>query len=119
MTPPATIVIAGHTFRIELVANPDENLGPDPTKGEVGRTEMARGLMRIRNDDHMSEHNVRDTVLHETIHAVLSMAYLDQEKDVFRTARDGERVVEALGTNLLDTLRRNPDLVRYLMDGAW
>jgi hypothetical protein len=119
MNPPETIIVAGHPFKVELVTNADELLGPEPTKGEVGRTEIARGRMRIRSDDGMSEHNVRDTVLHETIHAVLSMTYLDQEKDVFRTSRQGERLVDALGTNLLDTLRRNPDLVRYLMDGAW
>jgi hypothetical protein len=79
-----------------------------------------RGRIRIRGGAEESEHNIREITLHEVIHAVLTLTEHDtHEKDVYRTQRAGERVVELLAIHLLDTVRRNPELVRYLMDGAW
>lgn len=112
---PSSIVIAGHAFEVRLVTDPTEGLHRHGTNGKIGLTDVEVGRIVVRGGLEQSAHNVRDTVLHEVIHAVLSMVYLDGQEDVFKSGRQGERVVEALGTHLLDTMRRNPDLVGYLM----
>lgn len=50
-----------------------------------------------------------DTVLHETLHAILAQTYGELSVD------EDERIISALSPLLLDTLRRNPDLVAYLV----
>lgn len=50
---------------------------------------------------------LRDTLLHELLHALLVTLELDGKKE--------ERIVLALAPLLLDTLRRNPKLVRFLL----
>lgn len=115
MAPPASVVIAGHPIAIEVVDDPGEALARDLAGHTIGMIDIERGRMRIRGGGEQSPTNTREVVLHEVIHGVLSCAYLDAQKDVFRNERMGERVVEALGTGLLDTLRRNPELVAYLV----
>lgn len=56
----------------------------------------------------------RDTVLHELLHAVWKMSvlhldYPDDEQD-----SKGEAIIQTLAPRILELLRRNPDLVRYL-----
>jgi hypothetical protein len=117
---PASIVVAGHPFRLELVDDPNAALDRHQKKGDpIGIANVQTGVIRVRGGGENQPHNIRDTVLHEVVHAVLTMGYLDEAADVFKTERMAERVVEVLGTHLLDTLRRNPELVRYLMDDAW
>lgn len=48
----------------------------------------------------------RDTVLHEVLHAILLGMGLEDDLE--------ERVISTVSPALLDTLRRNPDLVEYL-----
>jgi len=57
---------------------------------------------------------VREVVLHESLHALMSTAGLYDElgSDV------EEKVVNRLSPLLLDLLRRNPMLVVYLRDGC-
>jgi hypothetical protein len=119
MTLPGSIVIAGHTFAIEVVDDSGAALSRNQKPHAIGILDEGRGRIAIRGNGELSDDQTRDTLLHEIIHGVLTLAYLDEESDVFRTGRQSERVVEALATHLLDTLRRNPELVRYLMDGAW
>lgn len=112
--PPAQIVVAGHPFRIELVNDVNAALDRHAKNGAIGTINVQTGVIRLRGGGENQPHNVRETVLHEVIHAVLSLAYLDEQVDVFKNPRMAERVVEVLGTHLLDTLRRNPALVDYL-----
>lgn len=51
----------------------------------------------------------RDTLLHEVLHAILMGAGLDGETE--------ERIVSTISPALLDTFRRNPELVAYLTSG--
>lgn len=57
----------------------------------------------------------RDTLLHETLHAIwnqttLVKKYPDGEQD-----SEGEYIIAELAPRILELLRRNPDLVRYLV----
>lgn len=51
------------------------------------------------------EDSLRDTVLHEALHAVSSVAQLDLE----------ERQVYVLAAQLLDMFKRNPKFTRWLL----
>lgn len=52
----------------------------------------------------------RDTLLHECLHAVLGNSGAQLEDD------EEERLVRTLSPLLLDLLRRNPTLVRFLLE---
>ena len=52
-----------------------------------------------------------DTVLHETLHACFMTAGITDSK----AGTLEEEIINALSPLLLDTLRRNPDLVAYLL----
>jgi hypothetical protein len=68
---------------------------------------------------HQGREMKRETILHETLHAVMSAMGM---KDYLgrcgasRNKCDHEVVVEALGVGLLAVLRDNPTLVAYLTD---
>lgn len=51
----------------------------------------------------------REVVLHEVLHGVMTAANLAWDDD-----NDEERIVRSISGPLLDTLRRNPQLVKYL-----
>ena len=53
-----------------------------------------------------------DTLLHEVLHAIWEQTPLRS-----RESDEQEEVVVALAAPLLDTLRRNPRLVEYLIGG--
>jgi hypothetical protein len=119
VNPPRQIIVAGHSYRIEVVDSPLEGLGRHTGPQSVGHAMLGAGIIRLRGGPESSPMNQRDSLLHEAIHATLELyGYLGQgETDVFRSPRMHERVIEVLGTGLLDVFRRNPDLVAYLMEG--
>lgn len=113
MSIPSRIIVAGHPITVALVDDSDAPLAHGADRGTVGTTNVGKGSIRL--SARQSTHNMRDTLLHEVLHAVLICVSLDEQKDVFVNPRMNERVIEVLGTHLLDTMRRNPDLVDYLM----
>jgi hypothetical protein len=111
--PPDSIVICGHAYSVELVADRDAPLSRHTTSTDpVGHSDHERGRITVRATDELSADMVRDTMLHEVIHAVIELTYLN---DDFRNRDAMERVTNGLATHLLDTLRRNPQLVAFLM----
>jgi hypothetical protein len=119
MTPPARVVIAGHVYTIALVDDPDAGLARYAKPNEVGHANLGASRITIRGSSESSISNQRDSVLHEVLHAVMVLyGYIGDEKDVYKTPRMGERVIEVAATGLLDVFRRNPALVAYLMDDA-
>lgn len=59
---------------------------------------------------------MRDTLLHETVHAILAQQGVAQGGDTALFDRDAEeRFVRAFTPLLLDVLRRNPDFVGQLV----
>lgn len=65
---------------------------------------------RIEVSPHQGADSQADTVLHEVLHACFHVAGLRKD---FPEPKE-ERLVSALSSLLLDTLRRNPQLVAYL-----
>lgn len=117
MKPPASLVIAGQTFRVEVIDDPTSGVGRHGDEHTIGATNVDAGIMRVRGGKELSADQERDTLLHEVIHAVLSLTKLDGQRDHFKTSEASERIVTVLSTHLLDTLRRNPALVEYLVHG--
>ena len=74
-----------------------------------GRIDYARQSISI--DPRAGDDHIAVTVLHETLHALCHIAGIG-DKDT------EEQMVTKMSPLLLDTLRRNPALVAYLMDGA-
>lgn len=65
--------------------------------------------LEILVDPDRPEQGIRDTLLHEVLHAVIWTAGIDLGDD-----DEEEIIVGQLSTAILDVLRRNKALVRYL-----
>lgn len=101
---PNSVKVLGQPFSVEYVdlAPNDVSLARDGHG--AGRTRIAQLQMLINADQH--ETQIRDTVLHETLHACLHIQDLSAEDESF---------VGRLAPVLLDVLRSNPDLVKWLL----
>ena len=77
----------------------------DPRMVDLGEWDGRNLLVKIRSDQAAGQQ--RDTLLHEILHAVVTVVGQECHEGI-------EDVVAALSPTLLDTLRRNPDLVKYL-----
>lgn len=113
MTLPASVVVCGQKFEVKVIDDPNEAIGRGANHGTLGATHVDKGLMRLRGGGEQSADQMRDTMLHEVIHAVVRLTY--QEKAFAKN--DDEDAVGAIATHLLDTLRRNPELAAYLLGG--
>jgi hypothetical protein len=96
---PDTVDIMGLTFTVE-----------DRPRDEIEQQAMGAALLRrqviaLSTEQHPQQ--VRDTLLHETVHMLLRLLDLEGRKA-------DERFVNTFTTGLLDTLRRNPALTEYL-----
>ena len=120
---PKTINVNGHLLRVVLT---HENEGPlrgsprftEPTRNAFGAFDYDRGVIAIRSGrTGMSRSQIRDTLLHEVIHAAVRIAGLHNHGrvDLSKHAEE-ERAVNYLATSLVDTLRRNPALARFLLE---
>lgn len=69
------------------------------------------GTLRLLVNTALAADQVRDTLLHETLHALAFLSGLSSEWG----SEKEEAVVRRLSPLLLDVLRRNPDLVAYLV----
>jgi hypothetical protein len=100
---PATVEVGPHRYRISC---PNHDLEGDDCSG---RTQNLQLVIQVRNDRPHTA--VADTLLHELLHAVAHVAGFVQSADETETLED---VISRLSSPLLDTLRRNPDLVAFL-----
>lgn len=104
---PARIQIGPFGFMVTTDAAALAEARRNGNDGRLGETDTLRLTMAI--DDTLPGDQVRDTLLHETLHAMV-YALGGWPKEV-----EEERMVRSLATLLLDTLRRNPGLVAHLM----
>ncbi len=75
----------------------------------LGRCDEAQLTIHVEPDQ--ADGQKRDTVLHETLHALVASTGLAEQLD----GDLEELIVRALSTAVLDTLRRNPKLVAFLL----
>lgn len=111
---PESVVVCGQRFEVRVIDDPDEGIARGTNHGALGATHVDKGIMRLRGGGEQSDDQLRDTMLHEVLHAVVRLTY--SEKSYAK--EDEEPAVGVLATHLLDTFRRNPGLVEYLMADA-
>lgn len=97
---PKAVKVGPYTYRIAVTPDIDE----------FGHT--ANDAHRIAINVDQSAVSMKDTLLHEVLHACFFTVNLRDQVD-FETE---ERVVRRLATILLQVLRSNPKLVDYLGD---
>ena len=100
---PTSITVLGQPFSVEFQDVKSPTLASDGH--DLGRTSLRHLRLLIDQDQH--ERQLRDTVLHETIHACLHVQELGAEDEEF---------VRRLAPVLLDVLRSNPVLVAWLTE---
>lgn len=100
---PATITVLGQPFAVEFQKIEGVTLANNGHA--AGATDMRRLRLLIHDDQH--EMQLRDTVLHEVIHASLHVQEMDAEDETF---------VARLTPVLLDVLRSNPAFTKWLTE---
>ncbi len=96
-------MVAGQKFDFVSVGSVDNDTW--------GRTFV--GSQRIEITEDLAHDQERDTVLHEVIHAIIRVHGLHRATYV-----EEERLVAGLTPVLLNVLRSNPDLTKYLLEQA-
>lgn len=100
---PRVVYVGPHDLRVRVLKRLDV----------AGQANIDQGEILIRND--LSPSNRRDTLLHESLHAVayhsgLRTTVLDGDSDL------EERIIVTLSPWILQLLQRNPSLVEYLTE---
>lgn len=81
--------------------------------GDVRDGEFDHDKARILVRKGLAKDTTAEILLHETLHALTQFTGLDQELEVLERGTE-EKVVRRLAPALLDAIRRNPQLVRFL-----
>lgn len=114
---PQMIWILGQPFSVRWEDAPGKRLHEDSDGyWELGTTVVDEQVVVIRSKQ--GEYQLRDTVLHEVLHAILNMT---AQRDRFKPNDAHEKhpeepVVAAIATALLGVLNANPNLVDWLVD---
>jgi len=84
------------------------------TRHALGALDHQTGEMRIRDESGQSQSQMRDSLLHELVHAALRKANLHH--DILKKSNREEDVVARITPWLLLILRENPKAVAYLLE---
>jgi hypothetical protein len=98
MKRPTSFVLGPSTWTIEWVAPQDESL--------LGSTDQRFQIIRV--DPRQHEDGVRETLLHEMLHACHLMVGLADDTNC-------ETFISVVSPTLLSVLRANPEIARYLL----
>lgn len=99
--PPQAIQIGPYRFTVE------EDKRLTEANNCYGRIDYTPQIIAIYPE--MSQERTAAVLLHELLHGLWDLSHLGGYEG------DEEKTITALAPALLDTLRRNPDLVRYIM----
>lgn len=108
MSPPKTVTVGPHIYKIVCDTNAINAQCVDQGKALLGNCRSPEGVITI--DPKQSESQLADTVLHETLHALMNL--VGATEDI--SDEDEEKLVRRLAPALLDVIRRNPKWVAYL-----
>lgn len=100
MKPPASVKIGPHRYRITFADARTVRLIDDAT-GSLGECDTKHGVITV--DPDQSPTQLRDTVLHEILHAAMALIGVTEDPGVDRDAE--ERIVLRLSPVLLELVR--------------
>ena len=104
---PTTIDIGPHRYLVECTDDTSRRLQDDFSTGD-----STPDRLNIRLDGDRPHTVVAETLLHEVMHCAWHVAGLRSHPDLGDDLQ--EQVICALAPQLLDALRRNPQLVAHL-----
>lgn len=107
------IDVLGHLMTVAWVGPGDHLYASPMNVGEndrelTGVSEL--DINRIAVRDRGSVSSERQTLVHEIVHSIMWLTGHNRDDD--------EREVQALASGILQTLRANPQLCEYLLEGA-
>jgi hypothetical protein len=106
--PPRRLVVGPHVYSVSFDAEATARTCREQSTDLLGHTNHRN--LRIMIDPDQAPSQQRDTMLHEALHAVFEVAAVQ-----FSSEKE-ESCIRSLTPALLDLLRRNPKLVRFLLD---
>ncbi len=109
---PPEIKIGPYNYRIQISETAIAAASVVAQRGLIGSCDRRQTTLIIKPG--LSPTMEVSTVLHEVIHAITDSTGLTETI----THELEETIVNALAPTLLDTLRRNPQLVAYLLEGS-
>lgn len=105
MKPPRHVDVGPYRYRIVVGTAAIDRKSVEMGSELVGKYDGVAQTITL--DPTLRFDGVRDTLLHELLHALLVPLELDDKEE--------ERIIQQLSPALLDLLRRNPKLARYLL----
>ena len=106
MRPPKTVKVIGKVYRLEV----SDTLDADA--GALGITHADKCLINYAKSENPQA--LRDTILHEVLHAVFAEAGISAELAEIDKELE-EKVVRRAATVLLDTMRTSRGFVDFLL----
>lgn len=113
---PNIIVILGQRYTVFVQPAEHKLLNDDDPDSwdALGHTDRSKNRISLRGPDGLAEDKARETLLHEVLHAVIGTARIPPFGE--EGGEKEEEFVSMLAPILMDTLRRNPDLVFALVE---
>ena len=112
---PQRIIIGHLRYQVDVDQAAIDKANAESKSDYAGFSQASKQIIVLRPEnppDFQAE-----TLLHEVIHQCLRVAGCDPDEDAQAGLKDiEEHTIKAMSGPLLDTLRRNPDLVAYLLD---
>ena len=108
---PSEIVTGPYVYTVssDPIRCKERSIGRDLFRaGETNHPELT---VTVASD--LPDAQFKDTVLHEWLHTIWRTFHLPPEDDVKE-----EAIIKRLATVLLDGMRRNPQLVAFLMEAS-
>ena len=105
---PKQVQVGPFTYSVTVDQAAIDRAGQEGRETLYGQTRHT--ISRILVDPELSADQKRETLQHEVLHACINTSGLAI------STTDQENLVGALSPILLDTLRRNPELVEYLLE---
>lgn len=107
MKPPKTVQVGPHPYRIKF---DDTRCNDIECRGQTDADQL-----QIILNSKLPTSMVRETVLHELLHACLDVQGVNVGDKPLLDDDEHERLVRGLSPILLDVLRRNRDLAAFLL----
>lgn len=104
---PVSVTVGPYLFAVQSDAAQFLNAEESEGSRLYGRTNLLSGVIDIRPQTAVTMN--RETLLHEILHTIFFLTKITSDKE--------EEFVGRIAPALLDVLRKNPDVVRYLLDG--